>query len=236
MLKRVREPVASKIMVILWSIWRERNGRFWRNTIRQQSIVVDRGLEFLFDWMEARKASAEQVSSSKSIRCLKWHPPPDSFVKCNCDAAIFPGNGMIGVGMVLRDATGELLTCKMMQIPGTPAVKEYEALALALYEAITWVSVSGYERVIYETDAQVVVQAIKNSMADTTEFGSIIQNCKTLLYSKPMSKVMFTRRDANGVAHVLARQSLSCVNPTINTSAPVRLGEALSFTCTEVMH
>ncbi|XVF60273.1 hypothetical protein PTKIN_Ptkin08bG0031800 [Pterospermum kingtungense] len=73
-------------------------------------------------------------------------------------------------------------------------------------------------------------------MADTTEFGSIIHNCKTLLYSKPVSKVMFTRRDANGVAHILARQSLSCVNPTINTSAPVWLGEALSFTCTEVMH
>ncbi|CAN1138781.1 hypothetical protein LINPERHAP2_LOCUS10887 [Linum perenne] len=48
---------------------------------------------------------------------------------------------------------------RMTKVPGQPTVKECEAIA-ALLETLTWLQNLGYDRVIVETDAQVVVQAV----------------------------------------------------------------------------
>ena len=62
--------------------------------------------------------------------CSKWHPPPPSFIKCNCDVAVFYDMGETCLGIVLHDESGDLLTYKMMKLHGLLAVKECEALAL----------------------------------------------------------------------------------------------------------
>ncbi|CAN1249493.1 hypothetical protein LINPERPRIM_LOCUS7163 [Linum perenne] len=44
---------------------------------------------------------------------------------------------------------------------------------------------------------------------DATEFGELIQGCVVILNCNPSFKIYFVRRERNGVAHALARHSIS---------------------------
>ncbi|XVF67578.1 hypothetical protein PTKIN_Ptkin10aG0132100 [Pterospermum kingtungense] len=94
-------------------------------------------LHAFYEWIHARDAfQPGGQPRSQSDVCQKWHPPPPSFVKCNCDAATFSDSGRVGLGMVLRDEQGHFLACRMLSVSGLPAVPECEALGL--FEAIAW--------------------------------------------------------------------------------------------------
>jgi len=54
-----------------------------------------------------------------------------------------------------------------------------------------------------------VVDDVHNSKMNLSEYGSIIQNCRTLLDHYNNFVVVFTRRQANGSTHALAREALS---------------------------
>ncbi|KAK2399385.1 hypothetical protein QL285_049205 [Trifolium repens] len=84
-----------------------------------------------------------------------------------------------------------------------------EAEAYALKEAIIWLGELGLSRVDIELDCLPVVQAINDKSSNQTEFGIIIEDCKILLANYPNFKISFIRRQANFVAHTLARASRS---------------------------
>ena len=46
--------MVSKVMMILWSIWCERNERLWNRIARPNSFVVFRGLECQYEWLQAK--------------------------------------------------------------------------------------------------------------------------------------------------------------------------------------
>ena len=56
-----------------------------------------------------------------------------------------------------------------------------------------------------ETDSQTVANAINNvTTNDSSAFGLIIQDCKSLLSEIPVAKCNFIYRSANVAAHMLA--------------------------------
>jgi hypothetical protein len=64
-------------------------------------------------------------------------------------------------------------------------------------------------RVIFETDSKSVVDAIHNLHGGTSEFSYLICNIKHILLSKPNFVVKFIKRQANMVAHTLAKAASS---------------------------
>ncbi|CAN1299941.1 hypothetical protein LINPERPRIM_LOCUS24382 [Linum perenne] len=71
------------------------------------------------------------------------------------------------------------------------------------------------ERVIFESDAKVLVDRMQGSQVDVTEFGDWIRKCKAIMVSHPLFSVVFVWRSTNMVAHSLARNSCSVPSPTI---------------------
>lgn len=63
----IKEPILGKIMVLLWSIWKERNERLWNNVCRPPSVVVHHGIEFLMDWIQARGKPMVIVSGVEAV-------------------------------------------------------------------------------------------------------------------------------------------------------------------------
>ncbi|CAN1159596.1 hypothetical protein LINPERPRIM_LOCUS22207 [Linum perenne] len=59
-------------------------------------------------------------------------------------------------------------------------------------------------RVLFETDCQMVKQALDGTLHDAMEFRSIITKGRALLANQPHLKVDFVRRGGNTVAHALA--------------------------------
>ncbi|XP_073271562.1 uncharacterized protein [Primulina huaijiensis] len=108
----------EKAVMILWSLWRQRNEKLGNNT--QNTSTQAKGRRQIF----------HSNSTNVAPICKRWHKPPPHFLKCNTDAALFTSSNMFGLSCVLRDENGEFMVCRMQHCDGNPTVKECEVLAL----------------------------------------------------------------------------------------------------------
>ncbi|KAK6147935.1 hypothetical protein DH2020_018847 [Rehmannia glutinosa] len=159
-----------------------------------------------------------QQDASSVSGCQLWHLPSRSYWKCNSDAAFFRGDNKYGIGLILRDDTGSVVACRTLCWQGQISVIEGEAVGLL--EGIKWAKSLGVPRVVFEMDAKAIVDAIGEPGEDWSELGRIIRSCRKLLESEPSYMVQFTKRQANVVAHALARASCSYVSPSTWVEPP----------------
>ncbi|CAN1129206.1 hypothetical protein LINPERHAP2_LOCUS5079 [Linum perenne] len=94
----------------------------------------------------------------------------------------------------------------------------------------------GFREVIFETDAKDVGLAVNSTSRDESEFGCLIASGRNLLVQNPGFSVQVVRRNKNMVAHVLARQSISCVSPFVGSSPLVGMDDVLSDICFSSNH
>ena len=80
-----------------------------------------------------------------------------------------------------------------------------------------------------EMDCKEVFIACSFGKEDASDFGCLIKKCKSLLSLGANLKLVFIRRQANGVAHALARAARSYVSSSFWLEAPSCLVEALAF-------
>jgi ribonuclease HI len=132
---------------------------------------------------------------------------PAGVVKCNIDAGIFDTEQRVGMGACLRDEKGHFIATMTTNTDAGMTAAEGEAWGL--YQGIKWITSSGYHKVVFELDCKMVVDDIHNNYPNHSEYGSIIQDCKNILDLYNDFVVVFTRRQANGSAHALARAALS---------------------------
>ena len=195
-IQSLKDLMVSKVMMILWSIWHERNERRWNCIARSNSSIVFHDLECLYEWLQAKHQPSVSRIPRVLSKCSKWHPPPLSFVKCNCDAMFFYDRGETCLGIVLRAESGDLLANKMIKLPSLHAIKECEVLAL--FDAISGVRTLEYNQVLFETGSQMVVNDLAYGSCNNTTFGVLMSSCHLLLCSEHDFKVVFVKRHANG--------------------------------------
>ncbi|XP_073278711.1 uncharacterized protein [Primulina huaijiensis] len=215
---------------VLWSIWRYRNEKLWTRVFRPPQITVSLGLEMVLSWARAqRKSPQEPASNSRQDEDDRWMKPPDPSMKCNVDAALFKEQRAVGFGAVVRDSIGTFMVSRSSMRNGWLEVKEAEALALL--EAMQWTSSFELQDVIFESDSKTVVNAITSKNVDYTEFGSIICGCCQLIDAHPSFKIQHVRRQANMVAHTLARAAISLANPFITYHPPAIICNVINHDC-----
>lgn len=69
-------------------------------------------LEVLCDWLNAKNLKQKSVKSTAANLCNLWHRPPDSFVKCNIDVAVFRETNQAGVAAIFCDSAGCFFGCE----------------------------------------------------------------------------------------------------------------------------
>nr|DAD24222.1 TPA_asm: hypothetical protein HUJ06_025685 [Nelumbo nucifera] len=134
-----------------------------------------------------------------------WHAPPTSSFKCNVDAASFTSSNLTGFGIVIHDELGAFVKGYTSTVLGLLVSKEGEAMALIA--AIKWVTSMDIQNVVFEIDALVVWKALRAPASDLFEFGSLVHECSSLLQQGVNFLVAYVERQANTVAHSLARAS-----------------------------
>ena len=130
----------------------------------------------------------------------------------------------IGVGMVLRDSDGLLVSCKSIVLPFYCSVKEAEAAGLC--EGLQWLLEFYHFEVDVELDAKIVVDAFHSEPLAIDEFGCIIGDCRGLVVNSYFS-IHFVKRQANRRTHCLARAVRSHASPFISFSIPSILEDTL---------
>jgi ribonuclease HI len=107
----------------------------------------------------------------------------------------------------LRDHEGRFVAAETTWLAGSYSIMEGEALAL--HEALKAMHIRGISQVVFESDAKSVVDALHYYRGGNSEFSLLIGHINNLLLSSPNFSVKFIKRQANMVAHTLARVAVS---------------------------
>ncbi|XP_058726136.1 uncharacterized protein LOC131597455 [Vicia villosa] len=95
-----------------------------------------------------------------------------------------------------------------------------EAETIALKEAIQNTIFLHLSHVIFESDYQLIIKSIHDSKVGSSEFSVIINSIRQLLALFPNFEVKFIRRQANLVAHALAKAANSWARRSFINSVP----------------
>ncbi|KAI4991380.1 hypothetical protein ZWY2020_039751 [Hordeum vulgare] len=139
----------------------------------------------------------------------RWEPPQEEFIKINLDGAFTPGNLFSGWGIAARDCFGRLLLARAGRQEHVSCA--FGAELHALSAAVTTATEMGTAKVVFETDSQLLAEAMDTSCADASPYTAIIEDLKYEL------KLWFTHwsvitcnPSSNMVAHVLAQIGSTC--------------------------
>jgi len=90
-----------------------------------------------------------------------------------------------------------------------------EGEAVALLEALHFVDVNRWDRVVFESDSSTLVQTLSSPGHGDSEFYVIVSSINYQLSLHSNFKVKFIRRQANMTDHTLARAACSCASHRI---------------------
>jgi ribonuclease HI len=128
-------------------------------------------------------------------------------LETECDASFMPDSGLGGTGVILRDSGGNFIAACCDS--NDHAIDVHSMEAAALLAGLQLADAIGCHSLSVESDSREVVETVLNPF----EFGGtgavIIDDCRQLLASLGMATIRHCPREANGVAHTLARHGAS---------------------------
>ncbi|GAU46827.1 hypothetical protein TSUD_100450 [Trifolium subterraneum] len=160
------------------------------------------------DWYSVHKLQSNSVSeTTEADLVIRWEKPALGWVKCNVDVAFVSGSERTSVRLCFRDSSGQFMA-GMTQWQQT-VISSVEGEACALLLAREEARHRGMDRVQFESDSKVLIEVIHMKRRGNSEFLSIVQDILSLMSSFLNFEVKFVRRQANSVAHTLARAANS---------------------------
>ncbi|XP_058770455.1 uncharacterized protein LOC131644078 [Vicia villosa] len=191
---------AGRFAVMMEVLWKNRNNVVWNN---DRGDISRLGLQAYFnwhDWFAAREV--QDIPNGVQIP-LTWSPPAVGWIKYNTDAGFNTSHNSTNKGWCFRNNIGSFITAGIAWDVGTMSIVEAEALALK--EAMQHAISLNMECVIFESESQVVVQAVNSNDTGCSELSFIFLSIKRLLVSFPNFGVKFVKRQVNMVAHSLTK-------------------------------
>ena len=138
--------------------------------------------------------------------CVKWSPLAKGGYKANFDAAFSDNSEMVGLGVVVKDSSGNIMGALSQKIPRPQSVEHAEALAV--HRVVILVKELMLVQVCFEGNCQRVIQAINAPSACHTLFGHIIEEIRCFSSSLVGCSFIHVRREGNKLAHALARRAV----------------------------
>ncbi|GAU39610.1 hypothetical protein TSUD_276500 [Trifolium subterraneum] len=176
------------------------------NAAYQQSNAMDRIFAMCSNESSdivGRVAMLLCVSKTTETYLARWEKPALGWVKCNVDIAFVYGSGKTSVGLCFRDNSGQFMAGMTQWKQNVISSIEGEAWALLL--TMEEARHRGLDRVQFESDSKVLIEAIHMKRRGNFEFLSTVHDILSFMSSFLNFEVKFVRRKANSVAHTLAR-------------------------------
>jgi hypothetical protein len=125
----------------------------------------------------------------------------------------------VGIGMCIRDDHGRYVAAKTEWL--SPILDVEIGEAMRLLSALKWVDELQLRDMDFEMDCKRVVDCLYSSRTYNSELGDIVRDCRFILATILVnSHVKFIRRQANEVAHRLAREATSLASFHIFINIP----------------
>ncbi|XP_035547305.1 uncharacterized protein LOC118348876 [Juglans regia] len=158
----------------------------------------------------------------------QWKKPKDGWLKANFDAAIDEQNCVVGLGIIIRNSKGEVMAA--YSEPQRMKAKAVLVEAIALRRTIEVCKEMGFNKVVFEGDTLVMINALKENVVCWTWYGQVVEEVKSSLKELLHWKIQFVRRDGNMIAHKLAKFALNIGNLTCwIEECPVFISSLVAF-------
>ncbi|XP_075633542.1 uncharacterized protein LOC142606009 [Castanea sativa] len=125
---------------------------------------------------------------------VAWTTPPRDCYKVNVDGAVFKDLGHYGIAVVIRNDKGQLMGAMSKRFPFPLGALEIEAKAAEC--GVIFAS---------EGDSKVVMHSVADSHPAPLSIRYVVAGTKASLFLFTSWKAVFSRRQSNSAAHLLAR-------------------------------
>jgi ribonuclease HI len=201
-----KEEMATLMVITLWSLWTNRNA-FREEGRGRRAEELARAIRIY-----ANETSQSQCAPKpqNSVSRVKWSKPPEDFLKLNCDGSFIKETRAGSWGFLIRDHDGDVVLTGRGKINN--ALSAFHSELIACLQGVQVASDLGIGKLILETDALNVQQAVQAKGFDTRPEGGLIEELKSLARSNFNAFVCnFLGRDGNRAAHALAGLGYSCI-------------------------
>uniref|UniRef100_A0A2N9GPD6 Uncharacterized protein n=1 Tax=Fagus sylvatica TaxID=28930 RepID=A0A2N9GPD6_FAGSY len=199
------DNLLEKLAVTCWLIWNKRNHDRHHPPSEQYSQLWTRAQSVLHEYLAVNTEEKAQKPKPPQAR---WRLPVNHYYKMNFDGAIFKDSNSGGIGVVIRDNTGQVIATLSQKVFGTHTVEMIEALAAR--RAIIFAREVGIDNVEVEGDAENIIKDLSSNDPLHTPYGLVIEDAKALIQDLQQFSLSHTRRSGNSVAHALARRASGC--------------------------
>jgi hypothetical protein len=196
------------LAVLARRIWLRRNSLVFEGIFAHPNIVYKEGATSLCDFRRCNEKPGTELSlrgTTSTPRQPSWSPPPSGVFKINWDASLSVVKGRLGIGVIVRDCNGVCLGARSVTKQVKVDPKTAEVIA-ALY-AMQFSKEMRFLDAVFEGDAAQVVKEINSAPPYGSRVGHFLENIHIEKgYFRSVSFV-FTPRECNAAAHVLAREA-----------------------------
>jgi ribonuclease HI len=193
-------------------LWMRRNEVVHGGHMMHPNDLVRRMKTAMVEFVEATDSGEMHIAHAPEEnigRNIKWQPPDTVWVKANWDASLAKDKGWMGLGVVVWDEWGRIITAQRKTERGLLEPTMTEARAALM--AIRFCKNTGMDRVIFEGDAQVVINAVHSGELDGSCLSVIVADIKSELQSFQHWRLAFVRREGNEATHCLSREATTAL-------------------------
>lgn len=175
-------------VVVAWFIWNHRN----RLRLSEKGLATDRIFEAARTYLSDFQVRFPKTTAKATMGNIKWRPPVSATYKTNYDSAVFIDSGEAGIGVVVRNARGEVMAAlsKKISYPGTVELLK----ALAARRAAKFAIELGISSSEFEGDYEVVCGALKAVEWGHPSLGQIIKDTWPIVSSLRTVSFSHTRQ------------------------------------------
>jgi ribonuclease HI len=189
-------------MLVLRSIWLRRNNYVFQGKFTPPSQVILKAKSLAAICAETQQEALPEKSAVEKTPS-RWRAPGDGWLKVNWDATLQSQTKKMGIGVVVRNGTGEVKAALANVLPlvDDPTAAE----AIAAWFAVKLSVDCGFQLVVLEGDSMAVVSAINQASPNWSSYGHFVEDIKVLAQSVHWVEINYASRVVNSAAHTLAK-------------------------------
>ncbi|KAG8480574.1 hypothetical protein CXB51_024517 [Gossypium anomalum] len=184
-----------------WTIWGDRNAR-----IHEQKISTGKDLAMFVNNYINELNGIEKRNLSKPQESIKWSGPPGSIVKINFDSAYDDCKCKLASGIVAKNAERTVLLSYSETHEEVPSIFSAEALAC---RRVAQIGIEmQWSEIIIKGDSLASIKKCQSKNQDKSQGGAYIHYIQQIKDRFNSIVFKYTPRSTNGLAHILAIESL----------------------------
>ncbi|XP_026459528.1 uncharacterized protein LOC113360209 [Papaver somniferum] len=178
--RKISTDENCKRTIIAWCLWKDRCDKVFHNVNRNPERTILKYHIFINDYLVQRRMT-HNTATGVCRRNVHWSPPPMDVVSINVDGSFLNSNNTGGIGLIIRNFAGAQQAARCIFLMGIRNAEQAECTGL--WEAVNWAKNLKLERVHFELDAKIVVEAVNNNASIDWQLLNMIKDIQVLFCS-----------------------------------------------------